>query len=113
MDIKRDKIPSPQTTGNTWIELKRLTVIPSSRQGIRVRRAKGRSATCSCWKLATLVRLRLREILHKPLIGRTRGEITAAPYEQGLIDRFFEAKMRLLDIAILMGNARVIPGGLH
>jgi hypothetical protein len=44
----------------------------------------------------------VHQILHEALIGHTRRKIATASHAQGLIDRFFETKMRLLDVAILI-----------
>jgi hypothetical protein len=53
------------------------------------------------------------QVLHKALVGRPRGELAATSYAQCLIKRLFEAEVGLLHIAILMGDARIIPGRLH
>jgi hypothetical protein len=41
-------------------------------------------------------------------IGLTRGKIATRSDAQGLINRLFELMMRLLNIAIFMGNAQVV-----
>jgi hypothetical protein len=98
----------------TWMDLSRLTQTRNSRQGAKGRRGKGRSAACSSWKPRRPGEIAIaHQILHEALIGSTRGEIATASHAQGLIERLFEAKMRLLDVAVLMGNARVVPGRLH
>src|ERR1700730_1767872 len=53
------------------------------------------------------------QVLHKAFVSGSISELAAAAYPQGLIDRFFEAKVGLLHIPILMSNAGVVPGGLH
>jgi hypothetical protein len=53
------------------------------------------------------------QIVQERFIGTSIDKIAAASHAQGLIDGLFEAGMGLFDIAILMRNARIVPGRLH
>lgn len=55
----------------------------------------------------------LHQGLEKMLVGPSAGKVTAAPCSQRLVQRLLEAIVRLLDIAILVGHASVVPGRLH
>ena len=47
-----------------------------------------------------------------PVVGPA-GKLAAASHAQGLIERLLEAVMGLFDIAVFVGNALIVPGGLH
>ena len=53
------------------------------------------------------------EIGKKALVGLACGKIATGSDAQRLIDGLFELMMRLLTIAIFMGNTQVVLGWLH
>ena len=99
---------------STWIVLKRLTRTRSSRHGSSGRRGRGRSAGCSSAKRAWRVWLRLRTSSCRKLqVGGAVGKVAAAAHAQRLVDGLLEAEVGLLDVAVLVGDAGVVGGGLH
>jgi hypothetical protein len=46
-------------------------------------------------------------------MGCTIREVSSVTHLQGLIEGHFEAKVELLHVAFFMGDADIVPGGLH